>query len=96
MSFSFPVIYSSQKNFAATTGLPWTMLNRVPEFAFCFLSHDRKRTRNPGYRLFFFISDTAKSQARAVSAIYVSDGFTQEEETMHAPSVIKTFITSWA
>src|SRR5215471_723162 len=48
------------------------------------------------YRLFFSISETAKSQARAVSAMYVSDGFTQEEETMQAPSVRKRFFASWA
>lgn len=47
-----------------------------------------------GYKLFFFISETAKSQARAVSAMYVSDGLTQEEETIQAPSVIKRFFAS--
>jgi len=34
----------------------------------------------------FCMEVTAKSQARAVRAIYVSDGFTHEDEAMHAPS----------
>src|SRR5437763_17085402 len=72
------------------------MLNRVSEFAFCFLRDNQNTSGNRGYRLFFFISDTAKSQARAVSAMYVSDGFTQEEETMHAPSVRNRFLASCA
>src|SRR5229473_3769376 len=40
------------------------------------------------YSSFFFIAETAKSHARAVSAMYVSEGFTHEEETMQAPSVM--------
>ena len=48
------------------------------------------------YKLFSLISETAKSQARAVSAMYVSDGFTQEEETMQAPSGRKRFLMSCA
>jgi hypothetical protein len=42
------------------------------------------------------MAETAKSQARAVSAMYVSDGLTQEDETMQAPSVINTFFASCA
>jgi sulfite reductase beta subunit-like hemoprotein len=43
---------------------------------------------------FLLICETAKSQARAVNAIYVSDGLTQEFEAMHAPSVMNRFFTS--
>src|SRR5204863_8998235 len=46
------------------------------------------------YRLFFLSSETAKSQARAVRAMYVSEGFTQAAEVMHAPSVMKRFFAS--
>jgi hypothetical protein len=41
-----------------------------------------------------FISPTAKSAARAVSAIKVSEGFTHATEVMQAPSVIKTFFAA--
>src|SRR5207249_241238 len=53
----------------------------------------RHGTLSP-YRLFFLSSETAKSQARAVSAIYVSEGFTHAAEVMHAPSVMKRFFAS--
>jgi hypothetical protein len=43
------------------------------------------------YKFFFFNSFTAKSAARAVRAIYVSEGFTQDAETIAEPSVTKTF-----
>src|ERR1700746_699906 len=88
--------FKSEKISLLTAGLPGTMLNRVSEFAFCFLRDNQNTSGNRGYRLFFFISDTAKSQARAVSAMYVSDGFTQEEDTMHAPSVRNRFLASCA
>ena len=52
--------------------------------------------KNSPYRLFILSSETAKSQARAVSAMYVSDGFTHEEDTMQAPSVINRFLASCA
>src|SRR5258708_2273039 len=52
--------------------------------------------RRPAQRLFFFISETAKSQARAVKAMYVSDGFTHEADVMHAPSDMKRFFASCA
>src|SRR5260370_9429149 len=52
--------------------------------------------RNPFHRLFFFNSETAKSQARAVSAMYVSEGLTQEADVMHAPSGRKRFFASCA
>ena len=42
------------------------------------------------------MAETAKSQARAVNAMYVSDGFTQEEDTIHAPSVKNKFFASCA
>ncbi|PRY27393.1 hypothetical protein CLV58_13326 [Spirosoma oryzae] len=48
----------------------------------------------PDYKLPFFISFTAKSAARAVSAIYVSDGFTHEADVIQAPSVLNTFLTA--
>src|SRR5262249_46479004 len=41
-----------------------------------------------------FSSSTANAAARAVSAMYVNDGFWQPDETMHAPSVTKTFVQS--
>ena len=41
-------------------------------------------------RLFRFSSRTAKSAARAVRAMYVSDGFWHAVDVMHAPSVTKT------
>jgi hypothetical protein len=44
------------------------------------------------YKFFLVISLTAKAAARAVRAMYVSDGFTHEAEVMAAPSVIKTFL----
>lgn len=44
------------------------------------------------YKFFFFNSATAKSAARAVNAMYVSEGLTQEEEAIAAPSVTKTFL----
>jgi hypothetical protein len=40
-------------------------------------------------------SSTACAQARAVSAMYVSDGFWQADEVMQAPSVTTTFGESW-
>ena len=42
-----------------------------------------------------FISPTAKSAARAVSAMKVSDGFTHAIEVMQLPSVTNTFFASW-
>lgn len=44
------------------------------------------------YKFFFFNSTTAKFAARAVNAMYVNEGFTQEEETIAALSVTKTFL----
>jgi len=49
----------------------------------------------PTYNSSFFIESTAKSAALAVRAMKVSEGFTQEVEVMHAPSVMKTFFTTW-
>ena len=46
------------------------------------------------YKFPRFISPTAQSQALAVSAIYVSDGFTHELDVMQAPSVTNTFFTA--
>src|SRR5690606_25962967 len=46
------------------------------------------------YRLRLLSSPTAKSTARAVRAMYVSDGFTHEPEVIHAPSVTNTFNAS--
>ena len=40
--------------------------------------------------IYLFNSVTAYAAARAVSAIYVSDGFWQAEEVMQAPSVTNT------
>jgi hypothetical protein len=48
------------------------------------------KASNP-YRFIFFNSFTAKSAALAVSAMYVNDGFTQDADTMAAPSVTNTF-----
>ena len=42
-------------------------------------------------RLPRFSSSTANAEARAVSAMYVSDGLTHAAEVMHAPSVTNTF-----
>jgi hypothetical protein len=46
------------------------------------------------YKFLFFNSFTAKSAARAVIAMYVNEGFTQEAEAIAAPSVMNTFFTS--
>lgn len=43
-----------------------------------------------GYRLRRVSSSTAKAAARAVSAMYVSDGFWHAVDAMQAPSVTKT------
>src|SRR5262249_16939847 len=43
------------------------------------------------HRFRFFSSFTAKSAARAVSAMYVSDGFWHAADVMHEPSVTNTF-----
>ena len=40
-------------------------------------------------------SFTAKSAARAVSAMYVSEGFTHADDVMHEPSVTKTLGASY-
>ena len=48
----------------------------------------------PSQRIFFFISFTTYSHALAVIAMYVREGFTQEEEAMKDPSVTNTFFTS--
>ena len=40
-----------------------------------------------------FSSFTAKSQALAVNAMYVREGFWQAEEVIQAPSVTNTFFT---
>ena len=84
-SYSRPELESRSEFFCAAPG---------PESPGCrFLFRARQVRR---YKLFFFISETAKSQARAVSAMYVSDGFTQAEEVMQPPSVTKRFFTSCA
>src|SRR6202158_5005683 len=53
-------------------------------------------SRSSPYSSFFFIAETAKSQARAVNAMYVSDGLTQEEDTMQAAAVRKRLFASGA
>src|SRR5260370_468295 len=59
-------------------------------------TNDLGHAKPSPYKLFFLSSETAKSQARAVKAMYVSDGLTQEEETMQAPSVRNKFFPSSA
>ena len=55
----------------------------------------QKRQIDYYFNLPFFNSETAKSAARAVNAIYVNDGLTQLEDAIDAPSVTKTFLQSW-
>src|SRR6185503_6864169 len=50
-----------------------------------------RHVRLLGQRLRRESSPTAWSTARAVSAMYVSDGFTHDDDTMHEPSVTNTF-----
>src|SRR5437870_2981648 len=47
------------------------------------------------YSSFRFIASTAYAAARAVSPMYVMDGFWHAVDAMQAPSVTNTFFTSW-
>ena len=51
----------------------------------------RKRDYLTFYKFLFFNSLTAWSAALAVKAMYVSEGFTQDDDAIKEPSVTKTF-----
>src|SRR5713226_7250855 len=75
--------------------ITWAILKSAPCKLRCGKFSGGRGKPRP-YRLFFLSAETAKSQARAVNAMYVSDGFTHEEDTMQAPSVINKFFASCA
>src|ERR1019366_299811 len=59
-------------------------------------SHGTATADGAVHRAPFFISPTACAAARAVSAMYVIDGFWHPFDAMHAPSVTNRFFTSHA
>jgi hypothetical protein len=67
------------------------MSNKIKKEGFVSNEAFPKDNERIDYKFFFFNSFTAKSAARAVRAMYVSEGFTQDAETIAEPSVTKTF-----
>src|SRR5690606_10338284 len=88
------LVHPSKNRLAPTTVPPIIQATRANAsllfIAISFLKLTFLCLRNY-HRLPFFSSDVAKSTARAVSAMYVSEGFTHAADVIHAPSVTNTF-----